>query len=295
MLDWNDLRFALAVARSGSLSSAASALGVHQTTCGRRLGALEEALGFPLFLRTPSGMVATSEGEQVLSSLEDLAGSLTRFEQGMRVGRSGVRGLVRVATTETSARQLVGDAIPELAAKHPELSIELVTGNAPVDLGKGAAEMAVRLTAPDEGLVCRRLGVIRHGLYASDAYLRKHRAPVVEGLMGHSVISPSRELARGPDATWIAEHARDARKVFFSSSLITCALAVAQGVGLCPLPTTVAALHDLRIVRMLDEIAPQPIWLVMHPDVRKIPRVRVVADVVASCVKRHARAALELG
>jgi DNA-binding transcriptional LysR family regulator len=288
MLDWNDLRFAHAIAREGSLSGAAAALGVHQTTCGRRLSALEGALGVPLFLRTRSGLLPTSEGQQILASLEGLSGALTRFEQGARAGPPGVRGLVRIAATETTARQLVAEAVPLLVARHPELSIELVTGNAPIDLAQGEAELAVRLTTPDPGLVGRKLGAIRHGLFGAEAYLKRHRAPLSEGLAGHRVIVPSRELSKGPEALWIAAHAQAARRVLLSPSLLTCAAAVASGVGLCPLPATVAALHGLTLLRLLPEIPPRTIWLVLHPDLRKAPRVRAVAEVVAAQVKRHA-------
>ncbi|MFO0581672.1 MAG: LysR family transcriptional regulator [Anaeromyxobacter sp.] len=287
MLDWNDLRVALAAHEAGTLSGAAVALGVHQTTAGRRLDALEAALGFPLFLRTASGLVPTGEGAPVLASIAEVAGAFTRFEQGMRVGRPGVRGLVRVATTETTARQLVADAIPALVEAHPELSIELVTGNARVDLARGEAELAVRLTEPDASLVARRLGAVGHGLYASPAYVKAFGPPEADGLAGHRVIAPSRELARGPEATWLAEHARSARRVLLAPNLVTCAAAVAQGIGVCPLPTTVADLHGLTPLRMLPEIPPRPVYLAMHPDARRLARVRVVADAIAIHVRGH--------
>jgi len=291
MMDWNDLRVALAAVEAGSLSGAAAALGVHQTTCGRRLDALEATLGFPLFLRTATGLVPTGEGAPVLASLAELAGVLARFEQGVRVGRPGVRGLVRIAATETTARQLVADAIPALLEAHPELAIELLTGNAQVDLARGEAELAVRLAEPDASLVARRLGAVHHALYASPAYVRAFGRPDAEGLAGHRIVVPSRELARGPEATWLAQHAREARRVLLAPNLVTCAAAVAQGIGVCPLPTTVADLHGLAAIRPLPEIPPRPVYLAMHPDVRRLARVRVVAEAIAAHVKRHIGAA----
>lgn len=276
-MDWNDLRFALAISRTGSLSGASRALRVHQTTVGRRLSALEEALGFPLFIRTVSGLAPTADGARVLASIDTLAASLTRFEQSVRGELTGVQGLVRIAVTETGARQLVEGALPLLVREHPGLSIELVPTNAVVDLARGDADLAVRLTKPDDSLIARKLGVVRYGLYAG----AKRRDELTD------VVMPSRELAKGPEATWLRENARAARVVLHASSLVTAAIAVAQGLGMCVLPDNLAAMHRVRLVRALPEIAPRPVYLVMHPEQRRLARVRVVATAVAQEIKKR--------
>lgn len=288
MLDWNDLRFALAIARAGSLSGAARDLAVHQATVGRHLSALEAALGFPLFLRTPAGLVPTGDGAQVLGSIEGLATSLHRFEQGARGEFDGKRGLVRVAVTEATARQLLEAAIPTVLRAHEGLSIELVPANTVIDLARGEADLAIRLVQPDDALVARRLGFVHYGLYAAESYLRRRGRELSPGLPGHDVVLPSRELARGPEATWLAQHAGRATAVLRASSLVTLAVAVEQGLGLTVLPTNLAAMHPrLQKLRALDEIPPRPVWLVLHPDQRKLARVRLIADTVAQEVKRR--------
>jgi DNA-binding transcriptional LysR family regulator len=281
MLDWNDLQFALAVGRHGSLNRAARALGVHQTTVGRRIDALEQALAVPLFLRTPRGLVPAPEGARLLSSIEGLAGSLARFEASLGDEQDAMRGLVRVAVTENTARLLVSHTLPVLRARHPELMIELQPANAAVELGRGEADLAVRVVRSEEpDVVARRVGVVRYGLYGSAAYLRAH-GDQPEDLAGHAVLVPSRELSRGPEASWLARYGRAAQVAIHASSLVTLAVAAEHGMGLTVLPTNLAALHPrLQLVRRLPEIPERPVWVVIHKDVRRLKRVRVVAAAV---------------
>jgi DNA-binding transcriptional LysR family regulator len=288
VLDWNDLRVALAIARTGSLSAAAAELGVHQTTAGRRLSALEEELGFSIFLRTPTGLHATAEGARVLAPLEDLAGSLNRFEHDARDAKPGAQGLVRIAVTEAAARQLLESTIPALQSEYPELSIELVPANVASDLARGDADFAIRLLKPEDGLLARRLGFVRYGLYGSKEYLARHRGAERPGLEGHTIVVPSRELAKGPEAQWMTANARAAKRALYASSLLTLALAVERGLGLCVLPTNLAKMHaKIELVRDLPEVPPRAVWLVLHPDLKKSTRVRVVADAFADEMRRR--------
>ena len=283
MLDWNDLRYAHAVAGAGSLIAAARALGVHQTTVGRRLDALESALGVRLFVRAVTGMTMTPDGARVLSSIDALTASLTRVEQGARGAPGSVRGLVRIAITETGARNLVEGVLGALLVTYPDLSLEIVPSNSAADLARGEADLAMRLVKPDDGLVAKRLGHVTYGLYASDRYCARNPLPLREGLAGHDVVAPSRELAGGPEARWLQAHASQARCRLQASSLATLAQAVAAGLGVCALPVSVAdTCPEARLIRALPEIPPRPVWLVMHPEMRGIARVRAVAAAITA-------------
>src|SRR5580693_3549931 len=125
---WDDVRFFLAVARTGSLSAAARALGVDHVTVGRRIALFEKRLGVPLLNRTPEGFAATSAGEAILrqcTAMESAALDLERIAAGRD---SLVRGSVRVTTTEALADQLVAPAIAGLRQAHPELQLDLMVG-----------------------------------------------------------------------------------------------------------------------------------------------------------------------
>jgi DNA-binding transcriptional LysR family regulator len=283
VLDWNDLRYALAIGRHGSLSKAARALGVHQTTVGRRLEALEATLGSPLFLRTPRGLLPAPDSARLLGSIEALAGSLSRFEASLQDHKDEAAGLVRLALTENTARLLLRDTLAAFSARHPGIALELLPANTLVDVAAGDADIAVRVVAPEGAdLVVRKLGVVRYGLYGGLDYVRRHPGPIRGALAGHAVLLPSRELARGPEGAWLSEHAAAARVALHSSSLVTLALAAEAGMGLTVLPTNLAALHPgLSLLRRLPEIPERPVWIVTHRQTRRLPRIRAVAAAVS--------------
>jgi DNA-binding transcriptional LysR family regulator len=294
MLDWNDLRFAIAVAESGTLSAAARTLRVNQTTVGRRIAVLEEALGVTLFLRSPQGYVTTSAGVRLLDSVRELSANLAAIESGLRGDEKAPRGRVRVATTEVTAQHLFDAAIPALHRAYPEIEVELITANTQADLAVAEADLAVRFVRPEgAALVSRKLGVMRYGVYATRAYIARRGAPKsVDDLAGHEYVSPSRELETGPEARWLAEHARDARSVLRSNSMPALARAAGEGVGFVVLPTALVEDHSpLRLLFRADEIAPRTAWLVLHRDARTVTRVRVVADAIVDALSaRLARA-----
>lgn len=281
-IDWNDLRIVLAVSEHSSLSRAARALGIHQTTCGRRLDRLEHELGLQLFLRSRSGLRPTTAAQQILSTVRDLSSRLTLLER--RVGDEPDR-TVRVAVTEVGARQLVQRALPHLLQRYPELIIDLVPANAVADLSRGEADLAVRLVRPDDTeLVKRRLGWVCYALYGSTSYLARRRAEQPQ-LAGDLVIMQARELARGPEASWMREHGQKATVRLLASSMHLIAEAVEAGLGLAVLPTNLTSLHPgLRQVRRLDEIPRREVWLAVHRSLRQVPRIRLVAEAVAEAI-----------
>ena len=122
----------------------------------------------------------------------------------------------------------------------------------------------------------------------SDRYRARNPLAFCEGLAGHDVVAPSRELAGGPEAKWLQAHASKAKCRLQPSSLATLAQAVAAGLGVCALPVSVAdTCPDARLIRALPEIPPRPVWLVMHPEMRGIARVRAVAAAITADMRRR--------
>jgi DNA-binding transcriptional LysR family regulator len=165
---WDDVRFFLALARAGSLSGAARALGVGHVTVGRRIMLLEKRLGVTLLNRTPDGFATTSAGQAILRecvAMESAAMDLERIVAGRD---SLIAGSVRVTTTEALAYQLVVPAIAALHETHPELRVDLITGVRSLDIARREADLAVRFAQPSASdLVCRKLGEVGFSLYAS--------------------------------------------------------------------------------------------------------------------------------
>ena len=187
---WDDVRYLLAVARTGSLSGAACALGVGHVTVGRRIALLEKRLGVTLLNRTPDGFATTSAGDVVLRqcmAMERAALDLERIAAGRDLL---LAGSVRVTTTEALAFQLVAPAIAVMRRTHPELRVDLVAGARSLDVARRDADLAVRFARPSTSdLVCRKLGEVGFTLYASERYLARAGIPRRgQGLAGHDLV-----------------------------------------------------------------------------------------------------------
>src|SRR5688572_19421908 len=100
-MDWNELRYVLAIARDRTLLRAAATLGVAHTTIGRRLKTLEDQLGVRLFDRTPEGLIPTAAGRDLAAVAEHVEGEVLSAE-GRVLGRDAkLRGTLRVSTVDT--------------------------------------------------------------------------------------------------------------------------------------------------------------------------------------------------
>lgn len=284
MLDWNDLRLAHALFETRSLVGAAKKLRMHQTTAGRRLDALEAALRVPLFVRTSRGLVPTGAGERVSKLVAPLAEGLFRLEREPLEPTDEARGVVRVAATEVTALHLLEHVLPKLSRVAPKLVLEVVTGNLAADVLRGEVEVAVRLVRPESReLLTKRIGELAYGLYASRGYLASRtKLAATPPYAGHKVIEPARELERGPAATYLNEHAREAEVAFRANSMVAMARAGELGLGLVVLPRALAATFPaLAEAARLGRIAPRPIYLVARKEDLRIVRVRTAFDTIA--------------
>src|SRR6516225_3646645 len=145
---WDDVRFFLAVARAGSLSGAARALGVGHVTVGRRIALLEKRLGVTLLNRTPDGFGTTSAGDAILRecmAMEHAALDLERIAAGRD---SLVVGSVRMTTTEALACQVATPAIATLRQTYPGLQVDMVVGVRSLDIARRDADLAVGFARP---------------------------------------------------------------------------------------------------------------------------------------------------
>src|SRR5688572_29899662 len=176
MLDWNDLRYFLAVAREGSTLAAGRALRVSQTTVARRIAALEDALGFPLFDKRQAGYSLTPEGDSLLERAQVVESAAGGFEEASAALGRDSTGTVRITTQEIFANTLLGPILRELHELHPEIVIELDTQQELLELGEGQAEIALRSTAqePPAGTVGRRICIDDWTLYCSRDYAARH-------------------------------------------------------------------------------------------------------------------------
>lgn len=158
-MDWNDLRFVLAVARTGTLSAAARRLRVNQTTVMRRLAAAEAALGARLFDRIDGELRATEAGRTALARGDEVEQAFDALERTIGGRDAKIAGRVRVTAVPILANHLLVPAFPKLGARHPTLQLEMIAEPRNLDLTAREADIALRLARPQTGtMLMRRIG-----------------------------------------------------------------------------------------------------------------------------------------
>jgi DNA-binding transcriptional LysR family regulator len=278
VFDWNDARYFLAIHRGQTLSAAGRALKVQQSTVGRRLAALEQALGARLFERTPDGYVLSDAGEAMLGHAERIEDEALSAERSL-LGREGrVAGVVRVTAPQAFGNQLVVPLLARLHAEQPELMVELVADNANLSLTKREADLALRLGRPQQPLlVIRRLGDVASGLYAARSYLARRGRPTRD-LADHDYVDYDESYLQKQAVAWFRQRARGGRCTVRVNGSHGIAAAVAAGLGVGPLPCWLGdGIAGLERV-LPTESYQQELWLVLHRDSRHVARVRAVAE-----------------
>lgn len=292
-MDWDDLRFFLAAHRGGSLAAAARELGCEYTTVGRRLAALERDLGTKLFTRTSDGLEPTPAAAELVPLAVDVERATRAIEARAAVHDERVEGAVRVTCPEGFSLYLV-DRLAELRARHPGLTLEIVTDVRPLDLGRGEAEIALRMGAePSPDLVTRTLATMPWRMFASPDYVARRGAPSpVTDLRGHDVVAYEAPLAHVPGARWLDAHGEGANVVLRGNSMRVVVDAAAAGVGLTVLPCFLARKSGGLTELAPDELGARALSLVVHRDVVGVARVRAAIDFLVEAVRRDHAAGL---
>lgn len=288
-MDWNDLRFFLAVARSGSLTQTSNAMGVSQSTVSRRIGELEGSVGMTLFARHATGYFLTDEGREVLRHAEVVEDAILALERGAAGLDKAPTGTVRLATSENLATDLIIPALPAFRERFPEIFLEIVTSTTTADLGRREADIALRVVRPTRGnLKVRRIGHMTYSVYASRAYLDAHPERKGEPLGGRHVIAWDESHAHLPSANWLAQTHPGCRIALTTTSLPSQIAAVRAGLGLAVIPDFLAVDEDLVQVVPSGQLFSNELWLVTHADLVASARVRAVSDFIADhVVKNH--------
>lgn len=285
-MDWDDLRYFLAVARAAGLTPAAQELGVSPATVSRRIDAFERAMGMTLFLRRQTGYALTDDGETLLAAALPVEQAMLGFaRRSQDAGRPGVwTGTIRVATSEAVATWWVTPMLPEFVRCHPGLQVELVIGANTVNLSRRDADIALRMSPPardEEGeYVALRVGAMTFAAYAKagdrDAQRDWRALPYVN--WGES-------LAHVPMARWTTAAFAGKRPVLLTNSMPTMIAAAGAGLGVTVMPESVGN-SDPSLVR-LDFACSRDLWLVYHRDLRDNQRVVAMKDFLLDVVRRQ--------
>jgi len=285
MISWELYRSFLAVARHGSLSAAARALGLTQPTIGRHIGELELALGTAIFTRSPQGLIATETALTLVPLAEAMESAAAAIERTASGAADEIAGAVRVTASDVVGAEVLPGILAGFAEEYPKIAFELHLSNRSEDLLRRDADIAVRMVRPTQaGLVARRLGETVLGFYAHRRYLAAHGEPAsLADLSRFRLIGFDRDPA---PVKAIGEAGFQVTREMFSLRTDNdlaqlAALRAGYGIGACQVGI---ARRDKELVRVLaDKFALRmEMWLVMHEDLRANARVRGVFDWLAT-------------
>jgi DNA-binding transcriptional LysR family regulator len=281
-MHWDNLRYFLVVARSGSLSRAGRSLGVDPATLSRRIRQLEREVGTKLFLRQPKGYVRTAAGERLLARAEELEREILACQAAL-ASEEMAAGTVVVTTTEALAGAFVLRHLSAFGAAYPGVSVELIRTEQTLNLSRREADVALRLARPHQlDLRARRVARLDFGLYASPAWIERHGSLREPGdLRSCSLIDWGDARPDFPATRWFAQ-ALDDRVVFRANSPGDRLAAARDGIGVALGPCLMAE-EDPGLVRLLPdlELAGPEVWLLVHRELAGLARVRAVLDFLA--------------
>lgn len=277
-MEWSDLRVFLAIAREGTLGAAARTLKLTQPTMGRRLRALEAALGHELFQRTSDGLVLTDEGSTLLGHAERMEEEALAIERRLAGQAQQLEGTLRLTASDWFGTHVLTPVLAEFSTRHPQVAVELLTDARFLSLSRREADVAFRIRPFDEGdVVSRKLLHVRYG-----AYLRQGLAhPSAGDGGGSALLALDSAFSGSPDDSWLQSMLPAARTVFRSNSRDVQARMCAAGVGIAVLPIPLGdRTAGIERVDLGAEPPGRDTWIGYHRDLRRLARLRAFLDLV---------------
>jgi DNA-binding transcriptional LysR family regulator len=286
-MDWDNLKFFLALAETGSLSRASEKLQVDHSTVARRIELLEQELGVRLVERLARSYRLTAEGERVRDRAKEIETGIADIARLAHNADGSPHRTVRVNGPPTFVTRFLAPRLLPLQKERPGLRIELVGEARLINLDRGEADVAIRTARPSEkAIVARRLAVVAYGLFGSRDYLAG-RSEADRDFLGYDD-----SLDHLPQQQWLKALCGERALALRSNDLSTLLTAVRAGLGLAVLPCVMASNHP-DLIRVPTPSPPwtQELWLLFHRDVGRSPDVRAVIDRITE-IAANAKAAL---
>jgi DNA-binding transcriptional LysR family regulator len=283
-LQWETQRAFLAVLRTGSLSGAARLLGIAQATARRRIEALEQSVGVSLFIRSPQGLLPTDMARELIGHVEAMAVAANAFNRAASADSAVAAGTVRLTSGQLLGVEVLPPLLRTLRRSHPRLAMELSVSNRLQALALQEADVAVRIRRPSESsVVTRKVGDLHVGLYATPELLAEQGVPdSIVQLKDFPLIGPDRNLAEIELLQQQGFDCASERTLIRTDDHLAqlAALRASLGIGVCS--SQLAQRYGL--VRVLPQQVgfDVDVWVAMHQDMRRVPRVAVVFEAVGA-------------
>lgn len=285
--DWGLIRSFLAALDCGSLLGAARMLGTSQPTIGRHIAELESQLGVVLFERTGRGLLPSDTAARLADSARQMEAGALQLSRKVSTAQTRITGTVRLTASQPVACHLLPPILARMRESLPDIQIELVVSNGVSNLLRREADIALRMVPPDQStLVARRIGKVTLGAYAHRDYLRRYGTPTQPPeLFTHALIGYDRvdTIIRGFAA--MGHVIGPEQFILRTDDLIAYWEALRAGVGIGFFADYMAR-TDNNVVPILPmlTIAPIPMWLAVHREIRTSPRIRAVFDFLGEAI-----------
>jgi DNA-binding transcriptional LysR family regulator len=284
-LDWDGVHYFLEVVRAGSVSGAAQALGVNQTTVSRRITALEGHLGKSLFVRTGKRWLITTVGEHLIAAAESMAEDANTIERHVMADSQELSGLLRVTVADVCTQHLAMPALKAFTQQYPDVDLEIIATRDELNLAAREADVALRTTdEPPPNLVGKRIGRLAYAVYGTREILERVQndptgsdVPCITWIGDGSTRPP-----------WIEKSFPDTRRVYRTSELNLMLQMVSQGMGMAQMPCVFCEPDPLlhRIPARHVEHG-WGLWVLSHVDLRTTARVRIFRDFLVAELEKQ--------
>jgi len=277
-MDWNDLKYLIAVSEKGSLKAAARFMGVNHSTAWRRMQNLEDQLECQLFIADRKGYKLTESGQRILDNARKIESLADGIQQQTQVQRDEVKGLVRITAPGNVASEILPRFIAEFRIEYPEVEFEILEDAQSLNIHHREADIAIRasFSAPDN-LIGRKMGEIRWGLYASEVFIGNEKLDI---RLGAQVIQNAPiinyQQIESPAVRWFKDQTINNPKPITISTVEGAYQCALNSLGVALLPDV----HSVKLeeIYMLPESFNSSLWLLANKDLRNTARIKAFWD-----------------
>ncbi|MFN0314033.1 MAG: LysR family transcriptional regulator, partial [Burkholderiales bacterium] len=210
-------------AEAGSFAKAARSLDLTPSAVSHAIADLEKSLGVSLFHRTTRQLRLTEEGEGIYRHGRELLQQLAQLESGVRKTSERITGTLRIGLTAALSRHVIMPLLPDFLRRHPQLNLEFHQQNLPKEMHTEGVDVLLRIGDPPESnLIARKIGQIRHAVYASPLYLKLAGAPETpEDLMQHACLAIKVRDKDRPLVEWEFQRGAERKLVHVAPRVVT--------------------------------------------------------------------------
>jgi len=285
-MNWNNLKYFIATVEAGSLTRAASQLGVSVATIGRHIDELQDELGISLMRRGRNGISLSEAGIQLAESANSIASRLYDWErQASALSEGAERAPIRISTTEPIISEILSPNLPSLFSASPNLKIEFLSSTKVANLEHQEADLAIRLFKPEgDTLIAKRLSDIQIACFTSKKYLGNRSVESVE-LAEEKLLVFSEVYGKIAEVKWVNEQSLNNAVVLRSSSSRALFEAAKSGIGIAIMAKFLAVKHGLIEVPA-KKIPNRQAWLISHRETKSQADIRLVKRWISTTFKQ---------